>query len=82
MLQPKRPTDPAWQVFRTLNENPAAFASYCPQRLEKESFPLDVAPVAQRAEWVIGAVRMTQHNTPAEARAAGRAIKKIVKALM
>ncbi len=73
---------PGWQVFRTLNENPAAFASYCPQRLEKESFPLDVAPVAQRAEWVVGAVRMTQHNTPAEARAAGRAIKKIVKALI
>ena len=41
-----------------------------------------VAPVAQQAEWVVGAVRMTQHNTPAEARAAGRAINKIVKALI
>lgn len=72
---------PGWQVFRTLNEDPAAFASYCPQRLKKGQYPLDVAPIAQQAEWVVGAVRMTQHNTPSEARAASRAIKKIVKSL-
>ncbi len=73
---------PGWEVFRTLNENPQAFASYRPGRLEGGCYPLDVAPIAQQAEWVVGAVRMTQHNTVSEARAAGRAIKKIVGELV
>ncbi len=73
---------PGWEVFRTLHENPDAFASYRPGRLKRGRYPLDVAPIAQRAEGVVGAVRMTQHNTVAEARAAGRAMKKIAGELV
>jgi perosamine synthetase len=73
---------PGWQVFRTLHEDPDAFASYRPGRLKKKFYPLGVAPIAQKAAAKIGAIRMTQHNTIAEARAAAKAVQKIVRALI
>jgi hypothetical protein len=41
-----------------------------------------VAPNAQSAAERLGFVSMTQHNTPAEARAAVRALRKVVGALL
>jgi len=76
-----QPYVPGWQVFRTLHEDPDAFASYRPGRLKKRFYPLKVAPIAQKAAAKVGAIRMTQHNTVSEARAAARAVQKIVGAL-
>jgi dTDP-4-amino-4,6-dideoxygalactose transaminase len=73
---------PGWEVFRKLNEDPDIFPSYRPGRLKKNFYPLDIAPVAQRADARLGAVTMSQHNTVGEAGAAARAIKKIAKALV
>ncbi|MEW6755355.1 MAG: DegT/DnrJ/EryC1/StrS family aminotransferase [Candidatus Latescibacterota bacterium] len=70
-----------WEVFRRLHEDPAAFRSYCPGRLARGAYPLDVAPHARASQQRIGGVRMTQHNTVAEARAAVRAVRKLVAAL-
>jgi perosamine synthetase len=72
---------PGWQVFRTLHDDPDAFASYRTGRLKKRRYPLNVAPIAQKAAAKVGAIRMTQHNTVAEAKAAARAVQKIVRAL-
>jgi dTDP-4-amino-4,6-dideoxygalactose transaminase len=73
---------PAWEVFRTLHRDPQAFPSYRPGRLPRGAFPLDVAPNAMWAGRRVGGVRMSQHNTPTEARAAGQAVRKIVSALL
>jgi dTDP-4-amino-4,6-dideoxygalactose transaminase len=73
---------PGWEVFRRLDQDPQAFASYRPGRLAKGSFPLDAAPVAMWAGRRIGGVRVSQHNSTAEARAAGCAVRKIVSALL
>jgi dTDP-4-amino-4,6-dideoxygalactose transaminase len=73
---------PGWEVFRALDRNPHAFRSYRPGRLKKGFYPLDVAPDAQSAAERLGFVSMTQHNTPAEARAAARALRKVVGALL
>lgn len=73
---------PAWEVFRTLNRNPKAFRAYCPGRLKKGFYPLDVAPNAQSSAERLAVVSMTQHNTPAEARAAARAVRKVAGALL
>ncbi len=70
-----------WEVFRRLHEDPKAFGSYCPQRLKKGSYSLDSMPNAQVGGTRIGSVHMTQHNTVGEARAAAKAIRKIVSAL-
>ena len=73
---------PGWEVFRRLHEDPLAFGSYRPGRLAVGRYPVDVAPRAQAAGARLGGVRITQHNTPAEARAAGRALGKIVSVLL
>ena len=73
---------PGWEVFRRLNEDPKAFRSYCPGRLKKGAYPLQVAPNAMVSGERIGGVRMTQHNTVGEAKAAVRAVGKIVGALL
>jgi len=73
---------PGWEVFQTLNGDPHAFQAYRPGRLGKGFYPLDTAPVAQATRSRIGAVRMTQHNTVGEARAAVRAMRKIVSTLL
>ncbi len=72
---------PGWEVFRRLHENPAAFASYRPGRLEAGFYPEDCCPLAQSSGTRLGGVRMTQHNTVGEARSAARAVRKIVSAL-
>jgi len=72
---------PGWEVFRKLNEDPDVFPSYRPGRLRKGFYPLDIAPIAHGADARLGAVSMTQHNTVGEAKAAARAVRKIVKAL-
>ena len=73
---------PGWEVFRTLDKNPQAFHSYNPGRLAPGCYPLNVAPRARTTAGRIGGIRMTQHNTVGEARAAGRAVKKIVGILI
>ncbi len=73
---------PAWEVFRTLNRNPSAFRAYRPGRLKKGFYPLEVAPNAQSAAERLAAVSMTQHNTPSEARAAAKAVRKVAGALL
>jgi len=73
---------PGWEVFRRLNDDPQAFRSYRPGRLKKGAYPLDVAPNAMVSGERIGGVRMTQHNTVGEAKAAARAVRKIVGALL
>jgi len=73
---------PGWEVFRALHEDPQAFHSYNPGRLEKGGYPLNVAPNASTTAVRIGGVRLTQHNTVGEARAAARAVRKIVGALL
>lgn len=73
---------PGWEVFRKLHQNPKAFGSYRPGRLKKGAYPLELAPNALTSGERIGGVRMTQHNSVAEARAAARATRKIVSALL
>ena len=73
---------PGWEVFRKLNDDPDAFSSYRPGRLKKGFYPLDIAPIAAGSGTCIGGVRMTQHNTVSEAKAAARAVRKIVAALL
>jgi len=73
---------PGWEVFRKLNQSPKAFGSYRPGRLKKGAYPLELAPNALSSGNRIGGVRMTQHNSVAEARAAVRAVRKIVSALL
>ncbi|MBT3345606.1 MAG: DegT/DnrJ/EryC1/StrS family aminotransferase [Gemmatimonadetes bacterium] len=73
---------PGWEVFRRLHEDPNAFDAYRPQRLKKGSYPLDGTPAAQGRGGSIGGVQMSQHNTVSEARAAARAIGKIVRFLV
>ena len=73
---------PAWEVFRRLNEDPNAFRTYRPGRLKKGAFPLEAAPNARTAAKRVGAVRITQHNTVGEARAAARAVRKVASALL
>ena len=72
----------AWEVFRRLHVNPDAFRSYRPGRLAKGAFPLDSCPNARASGDRVVAVQVSQHNSPAEARAAGRAIRKVVAALL
>lgn len=71
-----------WEVFRKLHENPNAFRSYRPGRLKKRAFPLEACPNARTSGERVGAVRITQHNTAGEARAAARAVRKVVSALL
>ena len=71
-----------WEVFRRLHADPHAFGSYRPQGLKKGSFSLESMPKARSASTRIGSVSMTQHNTVGEARAAARAIRKIVSVLL
>jgi perosamine synthetase len=71
-----------WEIFRTLHANPKAFNSYCPGRLKKGAYPLGACPNAQTMGERVAAVRVTQHNTVAEAKAAVRAIKKVASALL
>lgn len=73
---------PAWEVFRQLHKNPNAFRSYRPGRLKKGSYPLDLAPNAMTAGERVASIQMTQHNTVSEARAAVRAVRKVVGALL
>ncbi len=73
---------PAWEVFRQLHKNPKVFRTYCPGRLKKGSYPLDVAPNAMTAGERLGAITITQHNTVGEARAAARAVRKVASALL
>jgi dTDP-4-amino-4,6-dideoxygalactose transaminase len=73
---------PGWEVFRRLHDDPLAFGSYRPGRLLAGRYPLDVAPRAQQAGARLGGVRITQHNTAAEARAAARAVRKVVSVLL
>lgn len=73
---------PGWEVFRRLHHDPGAFASYRPGRLEPGFYPLDGCPFARSAGTRIGGVQMTQHNTVGEAKTAGRAVRKIVSALL
>jgi perosamine synthetase len=70
-----------WELFRKLHANPEAFRSYRPGRLAKGSFPLDACPNARASDDRVIAVQMSQHNTPAEARAAAKAIRKVAEAL-
>jgi len=71
-----------WEVFRRLNEDPQAFRSYCPGRLERGAYPLGAAPNARTSGTRVGSIRMTQHNTVAEARAAARAVRKVAGAVL
>ena len=71
-----------WEVFRRLHQNPKAFHSYCPTRLRKGAFPLDACPNACLHGERVGAIRMTQHNTAAEAGAAARAVRKVAGVLV
>jgi hypothetical protein len=73
---------PGWEVYRTLDRNPNAFRSYRPGRLRKGFYPLEVAPNAQSSAERLAVVSMTQHNTPAEARAAAKAVRKVAGALL
>lgn len=73
---------PGWEVFRTLNRSPGAFRAYRPGRLKKGCYPLDVAPNALSAHERLAVVNLTQHNTPAEARAAAKAVRKVAGALL
>lgn len=76
------PYVPGWEVFRRLNKDPEAFRSYCPGRLEKGAYPMDVAPNALAQKARVAMVRMSQHNTAGEARAAARAVRKVAGVLM
>ncbi len=71
-----------WEVFRRLHDDPDAFGTYRPQRLAKGSFPLDGTPAARGRAASIGGVQMTQHNSLAAARAAAKAVRKIVSVLL
>ncbi len=71
----------AWEVFRRLDRDPKAFRSYRPGRLKKGAFSADVAPNARTFRERIVTVRMSQHNTVGEARAAARAVRKVVGVL-
>ena len=73
---------PGWEVFRTLNRNPKTFRAYRPGRLKKGFYPLEVAPNAQSAAERLAVINLTQHNTPAEARAAAKALRKVAGALL
>jgi dTDP-4-amino-4,6-dideoxygalactose transaminase len=73
---------PGWEVFRQLHRNPGAFRAYRPGRLRKGFYPLDVAPNAQSAAERLAVINITQHNTPGEARAAARAVRKVAGALL
>jgi dTDP-4-amino-4,6-dideoxygalactose transaminase len=73
---------PGWEVFRRLHEDPLAFGSYRPGRLKPGQYPLDVAPRARQAGTRLGGVRISQHNTVAEAKAAARAVRKIAAAFL
>ena len=73
---------PAWEVFRKLDRNPNAFRAYRPGRLKKGFYPMDVAPNAMTAGEHLAAINITQHNTVGEARAAVRAVRKVVGALL
>jgi len=71
-----------WEMFRRLDRDPNVFRSYRPGRLRKGAFPLDVAPNARTANERMVAVQMSQHNTVGEARAAARAVRKVVGVLL
>ena len=71
-----------WEVFRRLHDDPNAFHSYRPGRLKKRAFPLAACPNARTLGERVAAVRVTQHNTVGEARAAARAIRKVAGALL
>ena len=71
-----------WEVFRELHEDPKVFNSYRPGRLKKRSFPLEACPNAQTYHEAVCAIRVTQHNTKTEARAAARAIRKVTGTLL
>ena len=71
-----------WEMFRRLDQDPNAFQSYRPGRLKKGSFPLDTAPNARTATERIVAIQMSQYNTVGEARAAARAVRKVVGVLL
>ena len=71
-----------WEIFRRLDADPDAFNSYRPGRLEKGAFPLDTAPNARTAGTRVAAIRLTQHNTVGEARAAARAVRKVAGVLL
>ena len=73
---------PGWEVFTKLNEDPNAFRSYRPGRLRKGAFRLEGLPNARTAAERVGAIRITQHNTVGEARAAARAIRKVAGVLL
>ncbi len=71
-----------WEIFRRLNRDPKAFRSYRPGRLKKGAFSLDSVPNARTFGRRIVTVRMSQHNTVGEARAAARAVRKVVGVLL
>ena len=71
-----------WEVFRKLHADPQVFPAYRPGRLQRGAYPLDLCPIAQGAHTRIGTIQMTQHNTVGEARAAARALRKVVSALL
>ena len=73
---------PGWEVFRTLNRHPQAFRAYCPGRLKKGFYPLDVAPNAMHSGERLAVINITQHNTVGEARAAARAVRKVAGVLL
>ncbi len=71
-----------WEIFRRLHKDTKAFRSYRPERLRKGAFPLDIAPNAQTFGERVAAIRMTQHNSVGEARAAARAVGKVAGVLL
>ncbi len=71
-----------WEVFRKLDADPEVFAAYRPGRLEKGAYPQDLCPIARASHTRMGTIQMTQHNTVTEARAAARALRKVVGALL
>ena len=71
-----------WEIFRRLHENPKVFRSYAPGRLKKGAFPMNAAPNAGTFGETVAAIRMTQHNTVGEAKAAARAVRKVAGVLL
>ncbi len=71
-----------WEIFRRLHEDPKVFRSYRPGRLKVRAFPLDAFPNARTFGERVAAIRMTQHNTVGEAKAAARAVRKVAGVLL
>ena len=71
-----------WEIFRRLHGDPKVFRSYRPGRLKVRAFPLDACPNARTFGERVAAIRMTQHNTVGEAKAAARAVRKVAGVLL